>query len=230
MPMRGRSSRLLKKGVGGVASAAGSDARSRDEGDAGAHRRGAATPQTAPRRRNRLRWLAFCSRRFSREKSSLREVFLASRVAKGQTRHPHPFFSSLLVDELRAAVQVRVFRGQGEAAGQRSEVEAEAAAAKRRVVLRAVAADAADAAGHRMGSKPGGKTGLGGVAGNGEEGGAATEIEAVDGETGELPGHVGGGIKLPVAPEEKVRQIRGREIRVAPGHARRRRTGRGSSP
>jgi hypothetical protein len=90
------ASRLLKKGVGGVASAAGLDARSRDEGDAGAHRRGAATPQTAPRRRNRLRWLAFCSRRFSREKSSLREVFLASRVAKGQTRHPHPFFSSLL--------------------------------------------------------------------------------------------------------------------------------------
>jgi len=40
---------LLKKGVGGVASAAGSDARSRDEGDAGAHRGGAATPQTALR-------------------------------------------------------------------------------------------------------------------------------------------------------------------------------------
>src|SRR6266511_747121 len=37
-----------KKGVGGVASAAGPDARSRDEGDAGAHRGGAATPQTAP--------------------------------------------------------------------------------------------------------------------------------------------------------------------------------------
>ncbi len=92
-----RASRLLKKGVGGVASAARPDARSRDEGDAGAHRRGAATPQTAPRRRNRLRCLAFCSRRFSREKSSLREVFLASRVAKGQTRHPYPFFSSLLV-------------------------------------------------------------------------------------------------------------------------------------
>src|SRR6266508_3838086 len=36
-----------KKGVGGVASAAGSDARRRDEGDAGAHRGGAATPQTA---------------------------------------------------------------------------------------------------------------------------------------------------------------------------------------
>ena len=46
--------------MGGVASAAGSDATRRDEGDAGAHRGGAATPQTAPRRRNRLRWLAFC--------------------------------------------------------------------------------------------------------------------------------------------------------------------------
>src|SRR6266540_6778069 len=43
------ASRLPKKGVGGVASAAGPDARSRDEGDAGAHRGGAATPQTAPR-------------------------------------------------------------------------------------------------------------------------------------------------------------------------------------
>src|SRR6266498_5664269 len=43
------ASRLPKKGVGGVASAAGSDARSRDEGDAEAHRGGAATPQTAPR-------------------------------------------------------------------------------------------------------------------------------------------------------------------------------------
>src|SRR6266498_2691331 len=66
-----------------------------------------------------------------------------------------------LHDELRAAVQVRVLRGQGEAAGQRSEVDAEEAAAKRRVVLRVVAADAPGAAGHRMGSKPGGKTGLG---------------------------------------------------------------------
>src|SRR6266540_1307729 len=75
-------------------SAAGSDARRRDEGDAGAHRRGAPTPQTAPRRRNRLRWLVFCSR--SSEKFSLRKDFLASRVAKGQTRRPHPFFSSLL--------------------------------------------------------------------------------------------------------------------------------------
>ena len=50
----------------GVASAVGSDARSPDEGDAGADPSppsatqdvGAATPQTAPRRRNRLRWLA----------------------------------------------------------------------------------------------------------------------------------------------------------------------------
>jgi hypothetical protein len=55
---------LLKKGVGGVVSAAGSDARSRDEGDAKVHRGGAATPQTTLRRRNRLRWLAFCSQRF----------------------------------------------------------------------------------------------------------------------------------------------------------------------
>src|SRR6266545_2323753 len=67
------ASGLLKKGVGGVASAAGPDARSRDEGDAGAHRGGAATPQTAPRRRNRLRWLAFCSRRLSSKKLLLRE-------------------------------------------------------------------------------------------------------------------------------------------------------------
>ena len=59
--MTTETSRLLKKGVGGVASAAGLDARRRDVGDAGAHRRGAPTPQTAPRRRNRLRWLAFCS-------------------------------------------------------------------------------------------------------------------------------------------------------------------------
>ncbi len=72
-------SRLLRKGVGGVASAAESDARRRDEGDAGAHRGGAATPQTAPRRRNRLRWLAFCSRcRSSEEHLGRREV---SRVA-----------------------------------------------------------------------------------------------------------------------------------------------------
>ncbi len=46
----------------GVASAAGPDARRRDEGDAAVHRGGAATPQTALRRRNRLRWLAFCPR------------------------------------------------------------------------------------------------------------------------------------------------------------------------
>jgi hypothetical protein len=39
--MTTETSRLLKKGVGGVASAAGPDARRRDEGDAGAHRRGA---------------------------------------------------------------------------------------------------------------------------------------------------------------------------------------------
>src|SRR6266516_6133463 len=90
-------SRLLKKGVGGVASAAGSDAGRRDEGDAGAHRGGAATPQTAPRRRNRLRWLASCSRRLSSEKPPPRRESPASRVAKGQTRRPHPFFSSLLV-------------------------------------------------------------------------------------------------------------------------------------
>src|SRR6266545_1738386 len=86
-----------KRVWGGVASAAGSDARSRDEGDAGAHRGGAATPQTAPRRRNRLRWLAFCSRRLASKKSPLQEDSLASRVAKGQPRHPHPFSSSLLV-------------------------------------------------------------------------------------------------------------------------------------
>src|SRR6266487_3212749 len=42
----------------------------RDEGDAGAHRRGAPTPQTAPRRRNRLRWLAFCSRLVCRDEIS----------------------------------------------------------------------------------------------------------------------------------------------------------------
>src|SRR6202162_2955033 len=41
--------RLLKKGAGVVASAVGPDARRRDEGDAGAHRRGATTPQTVPR-------------------------------------------------------------------------------------------------------------------------------------------------------------------------------------
>ncbi|HYV42766.1 MAG TPA: hypothetical protein VEO02_13330, partial [Thermoanaerobaculia bacterium] len=58
----GSASRLLKKGVGGGASAAEPDARSRDEGDAGVHRGGAATPQAAPRRRNRSRCLAFCSR------------------------------------------------------------------------------------------------------------------------------------------------------------------------
>src|SRR6266542_4822051 len=60
----------------GVASAAGLDARSRDEGDAGAHRREAATPQTVPRRRNRLRWLASST--------------------TGQPRRPRPFFSRLL--------------------------------------------------------------------------------------------------------------------------------------
>src|SRR6266545_7637496 len=53
--MRKGPSRLLKKGMGGVASAVGSDARRRDEGDAGAHRGGAATAQTAPCCRNRLR-------------------------------------------------------------------------------------------------------------------------------------------------------------------------------
>jgi len=56
---------LYRRGAasgGRVASAAGLDARSRDEGDARAHRWGAATPQTALRRRNRLRWLAFCAR------------------------------------------------------------------------------------------------------------------------------------------------------------------------
>src|SRR5258706_7815702 len=54
----------------GVASAAGSDARSCDEGEASAHGRGAATPKRPPRRRNRLRWLAFCRRRLDRENYS----------------------------------------------------------------------------------------------------------------------------------------------------------------
>ena len=80
-----RLNRLLKKGVGAVASAGGPDAKSRDEGDAGAHRRGATPPQTTRRRRNRLRWLAFCSRRFSREKPSLREVFLRRELQKPDT-------------------------------------------------------------------------------------------------------------------------------------------------
>src|SRR5688572_23281920 len=42
----------LRIGAGGVASAAGTDARRRDAVDAGVHRRGATTPQMPPRRRN----------------------------------------------------------------------------------------------------------------------------------------------------------------------------------
>jgi ribosome small subunit-dependent GTPase A len=49
-----------------------------------------------PRRRNRLRWLAFCSRCLHKDSRLFRRDSLASRIAKGQTRRPHPFFSSLL--------------------------------------------------------------------------------------------------------------------------------------
>src|SRR6266508_1067125 len=85
-----------KRVWGGVASAAGSDARSRDEGDAGAHRGGAATPQTAPRRRNPLGRTASCSRRRKEKSSRRRRPSLSPRYAKGRTRRPHPFFHGLL--------------------------------------------------------------------------------------------------------------------------------------
>ncbi|MCA1617488.1 MAG: hypothetical protein LC729_03420 [Acidobacteria bacterium] len=86
----------LRGRLGGrVASAAGSDARSRDEGDASVHpapkgrvqtRREAIAAQTALRRRNRLRWLAFSpgcdlSRNHCRHLNSSPE-----KSAKGRTR------------------------------------------------------------------------------------------------------------------------------------------------
>src|ERR1700716_4570835 len=90
------SSRLLKKGGGAALRAP----RGRLQGDATqampSHRRGAATPQTAPRRRN-LWWTAFCTRPFSSTEFSTDERLLGQWIAKGRTRRPHPFFSSLLV-------------------------------------------------------------------------------------------------------------------------------------
>src|SRR3982074_2981156 len=59
------------------------------------HRRGAATPQTAPRRRN-LRWTASCTHQLSSTEFSTDESLLGQWTAKGRTRRPHPFFSSLL--------------------------------------------------------------------------------------------------------------------------------------
>src|SRR6266545_2739813 len=85
-----------KRVWGGVASAAGSDARSRDEGDAGAHRGGAATPQTAPRRRNPLGRTAFCPRRRKEEDSRKERPSWSPRFAKGRTLRSHPFFHGLL--------------------------------------------------------------------------------------------------------------------------------------
>jgi hypothetical protein len=80
----------------GVASAAGPDARHRDEGDASAHRGGTVTQQTASRRRNRLRWLAFCRRGLENNYFSHHSHSPASPTAKGQTRRPRPFLSNLL--------------------------------------------------------------------------------------------------------------------------------------
>jgi hypothetical protein len=53
-------------------------------------------PQTAPRRRNRLRWLAFCRRSLHNGNVLLQMKSLLIAFAKGQTRRPHPLFSSLL--------------------------------------------------------------------------------------------------------------------------------------
>jgi hypothetical protein len=72
----GRASRLLKKGVRGVASA---------------------PPQP-------LAVAGLLLATLFKRRVSLREFFLASRLAKGQTRHPHPFFSSLLQTIVRETI------------------------------------------------------------------------------------------------------------------------------
>jgi hypothetical protein len=92
----GRSTARGKRVWSGVASAAGPDARRRDEGDAGVHRRGAPTPQTAPRRRNPLGWPAFCSQRLKKKLNELWTKCWSPRHAKSRTRRPHPFFHGLL--------------------------------------------------------------------------------------------------------------------------------------
>src|SRR5215469_10584164 len=94
----------------GVASAVGSDPRHRDEGDAGAHRRGAVTPETAPRRRNRLRRQGFCPQRtklWSTTRSGIKSILLAAVNCKSPDATPAPiFFSSLLVCDRRSGEPV----------------------------------------------------------------------------------------------------------------------------
>src|SRR5439155_4453915 len=81
---------------------------------------GAATPQTAPRRRNPLRWLAFCSRHLKSKDIPHQVSLLSPRLAKGQTRRPHPFFSTLLVlrapQRRRFSARAATRQGEGAAA------------------------------------------------------------------------------------------------------------------
>src|SRR6266542_2041087 len=93
---RFRFNRLLKNGVRRRCERRGVGCKEARRGRCRGASERSADAADGPRRRNRLRWLVFCSRRFSSEKVSLRKDFLASRVAKGQPRRPHPFFSSLL--------------------------------------------------------------------------------------------------------------------------------------
>src|SRR6266542_5175763 len=96
----------------GVASAAGPDARRRDEGDAGAHRGEAARLSAAavalrPADENSQKAAGPRSgRRTSRPPFAQR-----TPAADSQTRHPHPFFSSLLETHLpRSQTAQRAFR------------------------------------------------------------------------------------------------------------------------
>src|SRR6476620_8800822 len=78
--------RLLKKGVERRCERRGVGCQETRRRRCRWHRRGAATPQTAPRRRNRLRWLAFCSPLLQGGQALPARLFIVRQVAKGQTR------------------------------------------------------------------------------------------------------------------------------------------------
>src|SRR6266498_4003220 len=59
---------------------------------------------------------------FQEKSVLLREIFFASRVAKGQTRHPHPFFSSLLDWRHMPLRAEATASAEGEAAAARENV------------------------------------------------------------------------------------------------------------
>src|SRR6476620_5270044 len=76
--------RLLKKGVSRRCERRGAGCKEARRRRCRWHRRGAATPQTAPRRRNRLRWLAFCSPGFEAENLPSEENSLLTELQKAR--------------------------------------------------------------------------------------------------------------------------------------------------